>query len=70
VLAFASCAPYLALPTPARMIVVTFLLRKVELRGQYGTVGRLEPDVVVTGSSRIQTRQNRLQRVPSMESEN
>ena len=37
-----------------------------QLRGQYGTIGRLKPNVVVPGSSRIQTRQNRFQRVPSI----
>src|SRR5271166_6977392 len=43
-----------------RIAVVAFLTGKVQLGGQYRTMGRLKPNVVVPCSSRIQTRQHRL----------
>src|ERR1700759_83459 len=48
-----------------RIFVVAFLPRKVQLCGQDRAIGRLNPNVVVPGSSRIQARQNRFQCVPS-----
>ena len=38
--------------------------RKIELSRKNRTVRRLEPDMIVPGSARIQTRHNRLQRIP------
>jgi hypothetical protein len=53
--------------TPEQRIAsVAFLPREIQLGGQHRAAGRLKSDVVVAGSSGIQTRQNGLQRVPSI----